>query len=88
MICASVYTGIFLSDDQTCVSDCPAETYGNRTSGRCEGCSAGCLKCQDAHHCVKCKAGQLYLQDDKCVAECKRFMHMCVLNSMNADVHI
>uniref|UniRef100_A0A673LQY8 Proprotein convertase subtilisin/kexin type 5-like n=1 Tax=Sinocyclocheilus rhinocerous TaxID=307959 RepID=A0A673LQY8_9TELE len=53
--CLYVYTGMFLTNSQRCVSVCPRETHGNQTSGRCEDCSAGCLMCQDAHHCVKCK---------------------------------
>ncbi len=75
--CLYVYTGMFLTSSQLCVSVCPPETHGNQTSGRCEDCSAGCLTCQDAHHCLKCKNtfGPLYLQDGKCVAECKRWKH-------------
>ncbi len=73
--CLYVYTGMFLTSSQLCVSVCPRETHGNQASGRCEDCSAGCLTCQDAHHCLKCKNtfGPLYLQGGKCVAECKRW---------------
>ncbi|KAK7135464.1 hypothetical protein R3I94_014205 [Phoxinus phoxinus] len=70
--CDSCEKGMFLTNSQMCVSVCPLETHGNQTSGRCEGCSAGCLTCQDAHKCLKCKDGSLYLQDGKCVPECKR----------------
>lgn len=72
--CLCVYTGMFLTNSQMCVSICPHETHPNQTSGRCEDCSAGCLTCRDAHHCLKCKdGGSLYLLDGKCVAECKRW---------------
>ncbi len=34
--CLYVYTGMFLTSSQLCVSVCPRETHGNQASGRCE----------------------------------------------------
>ncbi|XP_051950681.1 proprotein convertase subtilisin/kexin type 5-like [Xyrauchen texanus] len=72
--CNSCEKGMFLTNNQMCVSVCPHETYANQTSGHCEDCLSGCLMCQDSHYCLKCKSGfgELYLQEGKCVAECKR----------------
>ncbi|KAL6456780.1 hypothetical protein MHYP_G00353240 [Metynnis hypsauchen] len=73
--CNTCKDGMFLvAEKQTCVSSCPAGTYGNKTSGHCEDCLLGCVLCQEAHRCLKCRADkvQLYLQNGLCVTECQR----------------
>ncbi|KAL7884219.1 hypothetical protein AOLI_G00069890 [Acnodon oligacanthus] len=73
--CNTCMDGMFLvAEKQTCVSSCPAGTYGNKTSGHCEDCLLGCVLCQEAHRCLKCRAdkAQLYLQNGLCVTECQR----------------
>lgn len=70
-------SGRFLTPHQTCLSQCPPGTFGNKTSGQCEGCSAGCAMCQEAHVCQGCHEG-LYLQKGLCVEECQRCFSCCL----------
>lgn len=63
--------GHFLTDKQTCMSRCPTGTFANKTSGRCEECSKGCVMCQDGGQCQRCRSG-LHLQKGECVVECER----------------
>lgn len=73
----SCFPGRFLTPRRTCLPQCPAGTFGNKTSGQCEGCSAGCAVCQEAKACQVCQKG-LYLQEDVCVKECQRCFCCCL----------
>ncbi|TSL97355.1 Proprotein convertase subtilisin/kexin type 5 [Bagarius yarrelli] len=64
--------GMFMvASTHMCVSSCPAGTFGNKTSGHCEECLPGCVRCNEAQHCLKC-INHLYLQNGLCVAKCTK----------------
>ncbi|XP_063049504.1 proprotein convertase subtilisin/kexin type 5-like, partial [Engraulis encrasicolus] len=71
--CDTCGQGNFLSPDQRCVRRCPAGSFGNESSWRCEECVAGCTQCRDAHSCQRCQTSpaELYLQSGRCVPECQ-----------------
>ncbi|XP_061623990.1 proprotein convertase subtilisin/kexin type 5b isoform X1 [Phyllopteryx taeniolatus] len=69
--CVACHQGAFLTSDQTCVSRCPASTFANVTSGRCDSCADGCVACHGADACQRCRAG-LYMQHAACVLQCDR----------------
>ncbi|XP_077441964.1 proprotein convertase subtilisin/kexin type 5 isoform X2 [Vanacampus margaritifer] len=73
--CTKCTKGRFLSPQQTCVSKCPPGSFGDRLSGECEACPAGCLYCVDLERCTRClsrPAAVLFLQDGQCVPQCVR----------------
>ncbi|KAJ0067867.1 hypothetical protein NL108_011448, partial [Boleophthalmus pectinirostris] len=69
--CLSCPPDQFLTSEQSCSSRCPAGTFSNRTSGRCEECSRGCVACERPLQCLRCHHG-LVLQDGACVENCLR----------------
>ncbi|NXE56364.1 PCSK5 convertase, partial [Casuarius casuarius] len=71
-MCTSCPKGKFLSHD-TCVSQCPQQTFGNVESGKCEMCLDDCEVCSNPWHCQKCQSGQdqpLFLHKGRCFQEC------------------
>ncbi|XP_061555258.1 proprotein convertase subtilisin/kexin type 5-like [Phycodurus eques] len=73
--CSKCTKGRFLSPQQTCVSKCPPGSFGDRLSGECEACRAGCLHCVDLERCTRCLSrptAVLFLQDGQCVQQCVR----------------
>ncbi|XP_062399560.1 proprotein convertase subtilisin/kexin type 5-like isoform X2 [Sardina pilchardus] len=71
--CDTCDSGRFLSRHQQCVRRCPAGSFGNETSRRCEECVSGCGQCEDAQSCQRCQSSpvQLYLSHGRCVPECQ-----------------
>ncbi|XP_077377227.1 proprotein convertase subtilisin/kexin type 5b isoform X4 [Festucalex cinctus] len=69
--CITCHKGNFLTSDQTCVTRCPASTFVNVTSGRCDACAEDCVACHGADACQRCQVG-LYLQHAACVLQCER----------------
>ncbi|KAM9360686.1 proprotein convertase subtilisin/kexin type 5-like [Symphorus nematophorus] len=69
--CSSCYSDHFLTARQTCMSHCPSGTFANKVTSRCEDCSKGCVRCQDAQQCQRCLKGH-YLHNGGCVVECER----------------
>ncbi|MCI4381190.1 hypothetical protein PGIGA_G00248710 [Pangasianodon gigas] len=70
--CNTCKDGMFLvASSHMCTSSCPANTFGNKTSGHCEDCLPGCVKCHEAQHCLKCRS-HLYVQNGLCVAKCTK----------------
>ncbi|XP_061789194.1 proprotein convertase subtilisin/kexin type 5b isoform X2 [Nerophis lumbriciformis] len=69
--CITCHPGNFLTAHQTCTPHCPASTFVNHTSSRCDACMDGCVSCQDAKVCQRCQA-EHFLQDGMCVLECHR----------------
>ncbi|KAK3565727.1 hypothetical protein QTP86_014189 [Hemibagrus guttatus] len=68
--CNTCTDGMFMdTSSHVCESSCPVGTFGNKTSGHCEACVQGCVKCNEAQHCLMCRSG-LYLQNGLCVAKC------------------
>ncbi|XP_051906934.1 proprotein convertase subtilisin/kexin type 5-like [Hippocampus zosterae] len=73
--CTKCTNGRFLSPQQTCVTKCPPGSFGDRLSGECEMCPAGCLDCVDLKRCTRCLSHStaiLFLQDGQCVQQCVR----------------
>ncbi|KAM9793224.1 proprotein convertase subtilisin/kexin type 5 [Syngnathus typhle] len=73
--CTKCTKGRFLSPQQTCVSKCPPGLFGDRLSGECQACPAGCLYCADLERCTRCLSrptASLFLQDGQCVQQCVR----------------
>lgn len=70
-------SGRFLTAQETCMSRCPSGTFANEVSGQCEGCSQGCVLCQDTKLCQRCRS-ELYLQNGTCVLQCHRCLSSCL----------
>ena len=52
-----------------CHAECPAGTYKNAATRRCEPCVNGCLTCLSPDECLSCNPGAFFL-DGQCLAEC------------------
>ncbi|XP_021236412.1 proprotein convertase subtilisin/kexin type 5 isoform X1 [Numida meleagris] len=71
-LCTSCPEGKFLAHN-TCVSQCPQQTFTNVGSGKCEMCMDNCEVCSDLWHCQKCQAEQgqsFFLHNGRCLQEC------------------
>ena len=52
-----------------CHAECPAGTFKNAATRRCEPCVNGCLTCLSSDECLSCNPGAFFL-DGQCLAEC------------------
>ncbi|XP_038025774.1 proprotein convertase subtilisin/kexin type 5 isoform X1 [Anas platyrhynchos] len=71
-VCTSCPEGNFLIHD-TCVSQCPQQTFANVESGKCEMCMDNCEVCSNLWNCQKCQGEQdqpFFLHKGRCLQEC------------------
>ncbi|XP_004364251.2 hypothetical protein CAOG_03412 [Capsaspora owczarzaki ATCC 30864] len=62
----------FLIDTTTCVSSCPAGTYGNVADNTCEPCHTSCSTCDSSAFdgCTSCPPNHVLTVDHTCIAGC------------------
>jgi len=67
--CQTCNSKTYLTNSETCVTNCADGFFKNEETRSCDKCDKGCLQCTGPKQCVECAEG-LNMLNGQCLAEC------------------